>query len=337
MADVQSLADLKKENEALEKAAADQEAATQKAAEEKEKAEAEADDPPPPTPEKKEADDTVAGADADWAKPDEEQPPAKFTDSDVAQVRRKYKGKLRETESELEKLRKENEELRKKPAAPAAAVGEKPQPDSYASDAEYHAALAEWTVDNRLATQRQAEAAEQQRRAREEAQQETEQAVETHYERAAKLAETASITPDAFKEADYRVRAAIDSVFDKAGDTITDNLIARLGAGSEKVMYNLGVNKARREELVALLRKDRTGLSAMAWLAELKAQLVAPAKRETKTPDPAPDVKGDKQGGAGQGNKLKREYDAAHKAGDGQKALNIKRQARGIGVDTSGW
>src|SRR6185369_12086435 len=248
MADVQSLADLKKENEAAEQAAADQVAATQKAAEEKEKAEIEADDPPPPIPEKKEPDDTVAGADADWAKPDDEQPPAKFTDSDVAQVRRKYKGKLRETESEVERLKKENEELRKKPAAPAPTTGDKPQRDSFASDDEYQEALAAYVVDTRLASQHQTQVAEQQRRAREEAQAETEQAVETHYERAAKLAETASITPDAFKEADYRVRAAIDSVFDKAGDTITDNLIARLGAGSEKVMYNLGVNKARREE-----------------------------------------------------------------------------------------
>lgn len=334
-AEVLSLEELKAKNAAEEKAELEKEQAKQKAEEEQPEDTTPAgdetlsggEDPP------KESDETPA---EDWLKPQGEQPQPKFTDSDVAQLRRKLKGKLKETETENENLKKELEELRKQKSQPVS-TSDKPNRDAFETDADYQEALAVWVVETRLTKERQQEEEARRKRQREESIAATEEAVESHYERAASLTKSASISAEAFKEADYRVREAIDSVFEKAGDTVTDSLIARMGAGSEKVMYNLGVNKPRRDELVKLLREDPTGIKAAIWLGQLNAQLSAPSKRETKTPTPPDSVSGDKKGGQGQGGKLLRDYKAAHSSGDIQAAVNIKRQAKGLGVDTSKW
>jgi len=166
--------------------------------------------------------------------------------------------------------------------------------------------------------------------------------VDKHYERAVKLSEESGITAEMYQNADFRLRSMVESVFnpdrsnDGAGDAIVDALIANLGDGSEKVMYNLGVNSSRLQELKTRFENDRSGVSASIYIGQLNAELSAPKKRKTNSPKPAPNVKGDKHEKA-QTKAYKKAYDDADKKGDTQARFNARREARKAGVDTSNW
>lgn len=272
-----------------------------------------------------------------WMKPEGEETP-KFTDSDAAAIRRKYKSQVQEKNEENESLRKEIEELKKKVSSPAVeSVQAKPKREQFVTEDEYLEALTDYKIA--LSTQRsqseQSAAAAKQRQ--EEMIAATTKAVDAHYERGAKLAEKSGIKPEAYQAADKQFRSAIEGEFPKAGDAIADALIASLGAGSEKVTFNLGVNATRRAEFVKLLREDKSGIRAAAYLGEIKALLNAPAKRQTTAPDPIDDIRGDKAGGVGSAEKMRRDYKTAHAKGDVQAAFNIRRAAKNKKIDTSKW
>lgn len=134
----------------------------------------------------------------------------------------------------------------------------------------------------------------------------------------------------------------VDNLFDPRGtgngigDAIVDSLIASLGKGSEKVMYNLGVNKARLGELQQRFEEDPTGVKASIYLGQLNAELSSPRKKTTSAPAPAPQVNGDKAEKADV-KALRKEYQNADKRGDLQARFNARRKARQAGIDTTNW
>jgi hypothetical protein len=277
----------------------------------------------------------------DWMKPDDDQTSSgsdrKFTDSDIAAAKNKLKAKLqRKHDEETEKLKARLKELEqgKQPDL------QKPKREQFLDhddpDEAFAEAVAEWKWNQKNAESQAEKAAQDAERKRIERMQEVSQGVDEHYQRAVTLAEESGISAEMYQSADYRVRQAVDDVFEGAGDTIADALISNLGKGSERVFYNLGVNKTRLSELQSLLRTDPSGIKAAVFLGELKHDLTAPKKRQSNAPRPAPQADGD--AAVTQSAKaLKSKYDKAHAKGDSQTAFNAKREAKQAGVDTSKW
>ncbi len=280
---------------------------------------------------------------SDWMKAEgEAEHDPKFTDSDVANVRRKWQGRARAAEGEAAELRKKVEELEKKLTTPVqtptTAIAPTPKRDAYKSDEEYLAALTEYQVRMLADRQKSESAAAERTRAQQEELSRIEQAVDEHYVRVDKLAQKSGIKPETYQAAELKVRNVVEANAPRKGkgDLITDFLISSMGEGSEKVIYNLGVNDARRNHLTKLLKEDPTFVKAAVYLGELKTQLTAPVKKASGAPPPIDDVQGDRSGKT-PGGDLKRKYDDAHKKGDIQAALGIKRQAKGLKIDTSAW
>lgn len=287
--------------------------------------------------------DTQAEAE-DWAKGDDQESQGagkKFTDQDVAAAKNKLRAKLdRQHQSEIEKLQLQLEEERRKHQQ-VPQIGDKPKLEQFYDQDNPEEAFAEALVDWKMkasAAQQQVshQQYEHQRKALE-VQRRIEQSVDQHYERAAKLAEASGITPELYQSADLKVREAIESVFPGGGgEGVTNALIANLGEGSEKVLYNLGVNQARRNELVNLLKEDQSGLRASVFLGKLAAELSAPQRKRTNAPPPATQVQGDRKTTEA-GRALHRKYEEAHKRGDVQAAIDLKSEAKRAGVNTQTW
>ena len=278
----------------------------------------------------------------DWMKAEEPEKPSGFVpDSTAAAIRRKYKAEAKEAKeqasaahAELERIKAELEALKNN--RPAINPLDEPKRENYPTDEQYIAALTRHNAQIILKESQTQQAAERKKQEQEAKQKQLSEVVDQHYVRAAQLAEKSGIAPEAYQAADLRVRQTVDSLFPGGGDAITDALIANLGEGSEKVFYSLGVNQARRERFVQLLIEDPLGLKATVYLGELKAQLKAPAKRETSAPPPMEQVQGDKSG-ASAVDKLAKQYREAHNKGDVQKAFNIKREAKLKGLDVRNW
>lgn len=325
MSEVQelSLEALKKENEAAEQQEQQEEVVEETAEEVEEGAEVDTEEPEENTA---------------WMEPEgeQEEPKKKFTDSDVAAAKRKLKAKLNERNEEVEALKRENEEL-KRQAAPAQPKIEKPQRENFDSDEAFLEALADHRFAVRQAENSTAQAIETRKVQAAEQKAAVQSAVNTHYLNAAEECQKAGIKPEEYEAADYRVRKAIDDQFPGNGDAVADYLISVLGEGSDKVFYNIGVNASRREELVEKLRDDPSGLAASVYLGTLKQQLTTPRKRISAAPEPGTPIAGDQTSGSAEVRNLKSQWEKAHKAGDIQKAFNLKRQAKEKGVDTKEW
>ena len=160
--------------------------------------------------------------------------------------------------------------------------------------------------------------------------------LDDHYERAAKLVSQGKVTEESFKGADKTVRMTLEAMYPGQGDSSADALISTLdslGAGSEKVMYQLGVNPSKMQELQSKLTADPSGMLACAYLGQLQAEIQTPSKRRSQAP--APSSKADGEGGsAGKGGSLQKAYD---KADGSQERITIKRKAKLQGVDVSNW
>jgi hypothetical protein len=259
----------------------------------------------------------------------------------VAAVKRKLKAKLNDAKDENETLKARIEALEKGgPTSPTKEAGLPPRPkreDFDFNDDDYDAAVDDWNdkkLDIKLTTHTQST---QQKASQFQAEEALKQSVNGHYDKAAKLVEDGRITEDSYLNADRAVRHAVDSAFGGNGDQLVDRLIHTLnlsGEGSEKVMYQLGVNPPKLARLGELLRNDPSGLSASVYLGTLQAQITTPTKRRSTAPAPAAKVDGEGGGGGPEGT-FHKQY---KKAGDdaGQR-IKIKRAAKKKGVDTSQW
>lgn len=260
----------------------------------------------------------------------------------LTSVRAKLKGRIGERDEEIERLRAENESLKQGHQAPAqetATAADMPKLEDHDyDDAKYQQAMTAWMAQQVQSQVAKATQASTQTAAQAEAQKSMEQAVDNHYQRAAKLAEESGITAELYQGADMAVRQAIESVRPKQGDQVADYFISQLGEGSEKVMYFLGRNKAAQDKLRSSLITDPSGISAALYLGELKSTVASPQKRVSRAPKPATEIKGDESGTvSNQAKRLLAKYKAAHKQGGGQAAYNAKKEAKAAGVDTSDW
>lgn len=261
-------------------------------------------------------------------------------------LKRKLKGQIREKDSEIEQLRQEINQLKapqpQAQAQPLQADSQRPAPmpkredfyDKPDPDSAWQAALNDWvgkSVETRFQQQFQTHQQQQQR------QQQSNQidtALDQHYERAAQIVNEGLLSAEEYQSADSLVRQTVESISPGNGDSFIDALLARMGDGSEKVVVSLARNASNLNKFRQELQDDPTGISAAAFLGELRGKFAAASGRVSQTPRPGSKLKGDaaKDGGSDQ-----RMYQAAHKAGNRQKAFDIKRAAKARGVDVKQW
>jgi len=279
----------------------------------------------------------------DWMKSDDshesQEAEKKYTGTDIGKAKQKLKAKLnRKHDSETEQLKARIAELEQ--VTPKTDELSKPKREDFYDnedpDEAFFDAKAEYNNQKFQAKQQAEQISHDEKARQQQINVETDQAVDQHYERAIKLAEDSGITAEAYQGADYQVRQMVDSIFPGSGDVVTDAFISKLGKGSEKVMYSLGVNKERREVFKKLLLDDTSGIAAGMYLGELKKDLVAPSKRKTAAPPPIATLKGDAKQVESSGA-LQKKYDDAHKKGDFGKAFKLKQAAKDGGANTSNW
>lgn len=278
-----------------------------------------------------------------WMQTEPEESEGNFNNGDMANLRRKLKGKVKERDEEIEQLRAENERL-KNPQQQTQQVNQIPPRPTREQfdydDDKYDEAVDEWQVKRFRAMQ-----ANEQQQSQVSSQQQAQldaitKATDSHYERAQKLVESGAISAEAYTLADTAVRTAFEQVFPNQGDTVTDAVISQLnslGEGSEKVMFHLGRNPTALNSLKSKLTSDPSGMQAMAYLGTLHAKATqSPTKKVSQAPKPATQLKGEENTSSASKPMLKK-YQAAHKSGNSQEAFNIKREARQKGIDTTSW
>ncbi len=261
-------------------------------------------------------------------------------------VRSKLKDKVKERDHEIEQLKAQVQQLQggmapgqpSQPTYPPANTqpptgAPMPRIEDFEHDADKHAAAVhQWQLSQMQAMQQAQQQQWQQQQAQQQRQAVIDAQVNSHYERAQELTAKAGIKPELYQAADLAVRQAADAVAPGQGDAIVDDIIARLGPGSEKVMYYLGKNPSQQALLQQKLRNDP--YEAMAYMGELKATLTAPAKRKSNAPKPAARVTGGGTAGADDENRLKRKYKAAK---SDQERFQISREAKKAGFNSVGW
>lgn len=260
-------------------------------------------------------------------------------------TKEKLRGRLQAKDGEIEKLRQEIEQLKGRAAAPPSPaitgqVQPRPMPklddfyDKPDPDAAYQAAVNQWltdNVENQLSQRLTTHQAQQQQQHQN---QQINQALDQHYDRAAQIVADGMITADEYQGAETLLRQTVENIAPGNGDSYVNALLARMGEGSEKVVVSLARNAANLNLFRQSLIEDPTGITAAAFLGELKGKFNSVAQRVSRTPRPGSSLKGD---GAKDGGTAKRQYQAAHKSGNRQKAFDIKMAAKRQGVDVSQW
>ena len=255
---------------------------------------------------------------------------------DHIELRQSLKEKNREKNEEIESLRRELEELKRGSvsAQPVQSQQLKPRPklEDFDYDEDQHnAALDDWydeRLNAKLQTQQQSVSQQEQQR---QASEKLEQSVNEHYHRVnTLLSQNPKIQPEKYQDADLSFRRAVEDISPGNGDSIAETLISVMGEGSEKLIYNLGVNKGKMAEFKDVLRSDPRGLKVVAWLTEHKGAITQQAKRTSQAPKPARQVKGGGDGKSVVATDFKRKYD---KAKTPQERYNIYRDAKKAGFN----
>lgn len=277
----------------------------------------------------------------DWMKSDDEPDKEPEIDNNIARnIRLKATAKAeRKSNAEIEELKSQIQRMQSG-AQPQTHGLTMPNRDDYLDkddpDAAFLIALSEYSGQKSIAdvtaTQQQAELKRQQDASKAA----IEKNVDSHYEAAATLLSKSNISQDSYSAADLNVRTMVEGLYPEAGDALVDAFISKMGAGSERVMYNLGINKNRLAEFKQTLVNDPTGLDAAVFLGGLNAQLNKNVKRRSSAPPPAKHVQGDAKTSSSE-RALKKVYDAAEKKGDSQGAYNARKKARADGLDVSKW
>jgi hypothetical protein len=254
-------------------------------------------------------------------------------------MKQKYKGRIKDRDEENERLRAENEEFKRVQSAQNAPAADpvRPKQDDFDTDEEYTGAWEKYQDDvaqtryDRLDRQRSLRTSQDGMVAA------RDKAVDVHYDRVDKLLTDSGISPEVYKSADQKVRESVEAIVPKQGDLITDQMIAHLGDGSEKVIYYLGRNKGALGEFERLLVKDPSGIRAAVFLGTQKERLSGtPKKMKSTASPPASEIRGDANTGT-KGRAFKNRYDAAHGKGNIQAAYNAKKEAKAAGVNTKEW
>ena len=257
------------------------------------------------------------------------------------QVRSNLKDKLRDSKFEIEELRRELEQFKTAQTKP---ILTRPKLKDFDNHDDPEESYAQATQDYLLAKMREeSQAQAQENRVAEENYRERERikkSVENHYQRAADLVSEGKVTEGAYQNADSVVRGLIANKFgEKQADSVADMLISALddlGEGSERVWYLVGNNQKAFRALEDKLRKDSTGLSAVAYLASLHSQVKSPRKLNT-APAPSKALKDGAPSPSKVGGSLYKKYQKAVAAGDIQARLDLRGRAKEAGIDISKW
>jgi len=263
-------------------------------------------------------------------------------------IKQKLKGKLSEEKEENEKLKARIAELetaKKEPAARTLEKPKRPKRSEFDSDDDYDEAMEEY--DEKLISfipQAAASRAEQEEHKKAQVQ-EVKDAAEAHLDRAAKLIEKHGIDPDTYKSAQDNVKKIITAILPKtvpadkrnqAGEYVFNQFISMVGEGSEKTIFYIGKNKSASNEFERLMRSDPTGLKAAFYLGSVNTDIAGKKNLTSRASKPTSKLKGGGQLPANEAS-LKKQYQAAHKAQDGQKSYNLKQKAKKAGIDVSAW
>lgn len=270
------------------------------------------------------------------ASDDEPSKDRKFTDRDIGAAKAALRAKLeRKHNAEVEALKQQLNQLQQA-VQPPAKLPPRPREEDFDYDQDRYAkALEDW--DNKRLRSLAAQQTEELRRQQliEQQKRVLQQAEDQHYERAAKLIAEHGIKPELYKDADARVKGAIDRIRPGEAELITAQLANVIGEGSEKVFYYLGRNSEALATFEAKLIQDPTGIQAVAYLSRKAAEITMPKKTVSKAPEPPTQIRGDVSSVSTKD--LKRKYQDAHRKGDVQGAFDAKRRAKAAGVDTSTW
>lgn len=325
---VQSLAELKAENEAKANAKTESDLAT---VEEAAKLESETE----------ESNGDVESWQIESKDDEQEEQPQAMPVSAHVKMKAKLKGKLAEKDSELEEVKAKLAALERgamqQPATKPSAVRPKLEDFGYDDD-KYQAALDVWFDEKINEKVNKTNQVSNQKNQLQASQKLLEKAVDEHYERAAILAQKSGITAEVYQAADMQFRSAIDEIFPGRGDAIADHLISTLGDNSEKVTFFIGRNVKAQNELKAALAADPSGVKAAVYIGKKAAEIMQSVKKGSQAPTPAPVLKGDSNAtGSQTAKKLQKDYQEAHAKGNLQKAWNLKKEAKKAGVNTNDW
>ena len=244
-----------------------------------------------------------------------------------------------EAQSELQQLKAEIEKLKSGAVIPAQSQPQqelkRPKLEDYDYDEErYNSALDDY-YDKKLELKlSQTNQQGQQAKQLEALQQQRDLAVQKHYERAEELIKKHGISDEKYSNADGLIRSTIESALPNMGDSVADQLIAKLvesGEGSEKAWFYLGNNAGELAKLRKTLEDDPSGISTAIFMGDLRARATKPYQVKSKAPKPPKQIKGDSSVTA---SSLKKAYD---KAKDSTERVAIRRKARKMGEDVSKW
>jgi hypothetical protein len=338
---MQSLSDLKAQNEAEEQARQQAAEAQAEPVLEEESEEEEVEDVSEAEVSEGEPEGEQSEVE-EWQKAEDEVAPM-FYGSDVAAAKKKLRAKLeRRHESETEELKAQISELQKQvsnPVQQAPKVQPRPKYSDYDTEEAYEEALDSWYDQKVEAKLSGRDERLSQQRKQAEAQQKVSSSVDQHYERAAKLTQDHGINQEVYHSADLAVRQMVENIRPGHGDMTVDLLISNLGQDSEKVMFYVGRNAQALSELQSSLVGDPSGIQAAMLLGSMKARVAMPNKRQSKAPKPATQLKGDEavKDKSSLERKLKKKYQESHKSGNAQAAWNSRSEARRSGIDVSNW
>lgn len=162
-------------------------------------------------------------------------------------------------------------------------------------------------------------------------------ALEQHYERAESLVKANKMSAETYSNAELNFRQGLHQVTGN-GDQVADEIIARLGDGSAKVIAHLGVNGSAMANLKDMLQSDPTGLKAAVYLGQLQEKFSGIAGNKlSKAPAPDSEVKASAPTGSATLDNMRKAYQAASRTGDVQKAFDLRRKAKASGFNTNNW
>ena len=258
-------------------------------------------------------------------------------------MRRELKGQLSERNSEIEQLRQEVQNLKTGQATvapPPVATNAAPMPkaedfyDQADPDAAYAGAMQRW-IDKGVEQRLQAQLTNyQQQQTQQQQDTQLSQALDQHYDRAAQIVTEGLLTAEEYQNSDRYLRQSVESIAPGNGDAFVDALLGRLGEGSEKVVVSLARNPTYMARFQQSLKDDPSGIAAAGFLGELRGKFNGAGIRVSQAPRPGTQLQGDV---SANGTSARRQYKAAHKSGNRQKAFDIYSAAKRKGVDVSDW
>lgn len=249
-------------------------------------------------------------------------------------MKRKLKSKLRDTDSELQELRAENERLKQSTTPTSTSELKRPVESDFDTDDEYLASLEKYEADRLNALLVSNQEKQNRKRDAEKFSNRIAASVDSHLDRAASLIEKHSISPDVYHAATETVKTALDDIH--PGMNSFDLFLDVIGEGSEKTIFAIGRNKAKLAMLKETLHDDKSGLKAAFLLGQETARLNGVKARTSSAPAPGAQVAGDEQGGKNVAA-MRRKFNKLCDAGKTSEAFALRRKAKQDKIDVKGW